>query len=40
MSTEYNDNPKSIMDVKTIPIDNTKFEHPFEFMAYDITNHI
>jgi hypothetical protein len=40
MSTEYNDNPNSLMDVKTIPIDNTKFEHPFEFMAYDITNNI
>jgi hypothetical protein len=40
MSTKYNDNPKSIMDVKTIPIDNTKFEHPFEFMAYNITNEI
>ena len=40
MSTEYMDNPKSIMDVKTIPINDTKFEHPFEFMAYDITNHI
>jgi hypothetical protein len=40
MSTEYNDNPNSLMDVKTIPINNTKYEHPFEFMAYDITNHI
>ena len=40
MSTEYNDNPTSLMDVKTIPINNTQFEHPFEFMAYDITNNI
>ena len=40
MLTEYMDNPNSIMDVKTKPINNTKFEHPFEFMAYDITNNI
>ena len=40
MLTEYMDNPNSIMDVKTIPINNTKFEHPFEFMAYNITNDI
>ena len=38
MMTEYINNPNSIMDVKTIPINNTKFEHPFEFMAYNITN--
>jgi hypothetical protein len=40
MMAEYIDNPKSIMDVKTIPINNSKYEHPFEYMAYDITNHI
>ncbi len=40
MLSEYYNDAKSIMDVKTIPIDNTKFEHPFEFMAYDITNHL
>jgi hypothetical protein len=40
MMAEYIDNPKSIMDVKTIPINNSKYEHPFEFMAYDITEHI
>jgi hypothetical protein len=28
------------MDVKTIPINNSKYEHPFEYMAYDITNHL
>lgn len=40
MMAEYMDNPKSIMDVKTIPINNSKYEHPFEYMAYDITNDI
>jgi hypothetical protein len=40
MMAEYNDNPSSIMDVKTHPIDNYKYEHPFEFMAYNITNDI
>ena len=40
MMAEYIDNPKSIMDVKTIPINNSKYEHPFEFMAYDITEHL
>lgn len=40
MMAEYYTNPKSIMDVKTIPIDSSKYEHPFEFMAYDITNNI
>jgi hypothetical protein len=40
MMTEYNNNPNSIMDVKTVPINNTKYEHPFEYMAYNITNKI
>jgi hypothetical protein len=40
MLAEYMDDPKSIMDVKIIPDNNSKFEHPFEFMAYDITNKI
>jgi hypothetical protein len=40
MMAEYIDNPKSIMDVKTIPINNSKYEHPFEYMAYDITEHL
>ncbi len=40
MMAEYFDNPTSIMDVKTIPINSSKYEHPFKYMAYDITNHI
>ncbi len=40
MMAEYMDNPKSIMDVKTIPINNSKYEHPFEYMAYNITHDI
>jgi hypothetical protein len=40
MMAEYLENAKSIMDVKTIPINTSKYEHPFEYMAYDITNHI
>ena len=40
MMTEYMNNPKSIMDVKTIPINNSKYEHPFEYMAYNITSKI
>lgn len=40
MMAEYLENAKSIMDVKTIPINSSKYEHPFEYMAYDITNHL
>lgn len=40
MIAEYNNNPTSIMDVKIQPIDNSKYEHPFEYMAYDITSNI
>jgi hypothetical protein len=40
MMTEYIDNAQSIMDVKTIPINTSKYEHPFEYMAYDITNNL
>ncbi len=40
MMAEYLENPKSIMDVKIMPINTSKYEHPFEFMAYNITNDI
>lgn len=40
MMTEYINNPNSIMDVKTTPINNSKYEHPFEYMAYSITQMI
>jgi hypothetical protein len=40
MIAEYNDNPKSIMDINIKPNNNSKYEHPFEYMAYDITNKI
>ncbi len=40
MMAEYYENPKSIMDVNIIPNNNSKYEHPFEYMAYDITNDI
>jgi len=32
--------PKNINDIKTIPINNVQFEHPFELMAYSIENKI
>jgi hypothetical protein len=38
MMAEYMDNPKSIMDVNIKPNNSSKYEHPFEYMAYDITN--
>lgn len=38
MMAKYISEPKSIMDVKITPNNNSKYEHPFEFMAYDITN--
>ncbi len=40
MMAEYYDNPKSIMDVNIKPNNSSKYEHPFEYMAYDITNHV
>ena len=36
----YNKNPKHINDVIYYPINKSKYEHPFEFMAYNIENHI
>jgi hypothetical protein len=40
MMAEYYDNPKSIMDVNIKPNNSSKYEHPFEYMAYDITSDI
>jgi len=36
----YNNNPKNIMDVTYYPINNEKYEHPYEFMAYTIENEL
>ncbi len=38
--TIYNNNPKNINDVIHYPINHSKYEHPFEFMAYNIENNI
>lgn len=40
MMAEYFDNPTSIMDVNIKPNNSSKYEHPFEYMAYDITSDI
>ncbi len=40
MMAEYNNNPKSIMDVNIKPNNSYQYEHPFEYMAYNITNNI
>ncbi len=40
MIAEYNKNASSIMDVNIQPNNTSKYEHPFEYMAYDITNNI
>jgi hypothetical protein len=37
MIAEYNENASSIMDVNIKPNNSSKYEHPFEYMAYDIT---
>jgi len=36
----YNNNPTSIMDVIYYPINNEKYEHPYETMAYNIESDI
>jgi hypothetical protein len=36
----YNDNPKNIMDVTFYPINNDKYEHPLEYMAYTLQDEI
>jgi hypothetical protein len=40
MIAKYNNNPESIMDITIFPINNTKYEHPLEFMAYSIEQHV
>ena len=40
MMAEYKENAKSIMDVNIKPTNNYQHEHPFEYMAYNITNNI
>jgi hypothetical protein len=40
MMAEYNNDPKSIMDVHIKPNNTSKYEHPFEYMAYHITSDI
>lgn len=37
--SQYNKNPKSIMDVRYFPINESLYEHPFEKMAYEISNY-
>ena len=36
--SQYNNKPKNIMDVTYYPINNSLHEHPFEKMAYEISN--
>ncbi len=40
MIAEYNNNAKSIMDVSIKPNNSYQYEHPFEYMAYNITSNI
>jgi hypothetical protein len=40
MKSLYNDNASSISDVTIYPINSYMYEHPFEWMAYNITNNI
>jgi hypothetical protein len=40
LNAEYINNPKSINDVIYKPINNHIYEHPFEYMAYKITDDI
>jgi hypothetical protein len=35
---KYNDNPQSIADVTFYPFNDSKYEHPYEEMACDLTN--
>jgi hypothetical protein len=36
---QYNNKPKDIMDVTYYPINNSLHEHPFEKMAYELSNY-
>ncbi len=38
MMSVYNKNPSDITDVTTYPIDDSKYEHPLEYMAYTLAN--
>ncbi len=38
MMSVYNKNASSITDITTYPTDETKYEHPFEYMAYTLSN--
>lgn len=40
MMSKYNDLPFTINDVKYYPINNYKYEHPFEYMAYTLEDMI
>jgi len=37
--SQYHDKPKNIMDVTFHPINNSLYEHPFEKMAYELSNY-
>ena len=38
--SRYNDNPNSITDVTYYPINDSTLEHPYEMMAYNLSNKI
>jgi hypothetical protein len=38
MMSVYNKNANDITDITTYPINNSKYEHPFEYMAYTLSN--
>lgn len=37
-SVYNNNNPQSVQDIKTVPINSVLYEHPFELMAYSFEN--
>ncbi len=38
MTCYNNDHPSSIIDTKTQPINSSYYEHPYEYMAYNLAN--